>query len=165
MQLKQPSSTARNEPSKIIMSCFRISSRVSRFLSIVAVAPEGLQPYWKRVFISYPDALKSRHTGTEYKTFGFGLSAGQFSRISRREDDCIPFPSVLTSDKAGKGYQTLQMEEHGRRTNQGAPVCFEHRNDTTESCFSSSLSAGEEGIPTRIPVIPPRSSLQDSISR
>ena len=41
---------------------------------------------------------KTGHTGTEYKTFGFGLSAGQFSRISRREDDLMPFPSVSTSN-------------------------------------------------------------------
>lgn len=39
------------------------------------------------------------HTGTVYKTFGFGLSSGHCSKIVRNEDDLIPFESVSTSTR------------------------------------------------------------------
>ena len=134
MQPKQVGSTTQNEPSKMMISCFRASSRVSRFLSTVAVAPEGLQPYW-RAFIYELETSKAGHTGTEYRIFGLGLSTGQFSRMSRREADCMPSPSVPTSDKT-LAWDSVQVEGRPGRTNQRAAMGFEHRNDTTENCFS-----------------------------
>ena len=78
----------------------------------------------------------------EYRTFGFGSPVGQFSRISRREDDRIPFPSVSTSVKVQLS-DSVEMKKREGRTNQRAAVRFEHRDDTTVIRFSSQFFSGK----------------------
>ena len=62
-------------------------------------SPRGVTPILEAVQVRGLDTFEGWLTGTEYRTFGFGLSVGQFSSISRREDDCMPSPSVFTSDR------------------------------------------------------------------
>ena len=83
-----------------------------------------------------PQRIKDTgHTGTEYRTFGFGLSVGQFSRISRRENDFMPSPSVPTSEDA-RGSNSVQMAKGRNSTDHMTAAGFEHRNHSTENCVS-----------------------------
>ena len=88
-------------PSSMRKLCMRASSKTSRRRSTVEVTPVGLQPYYlpqpsvnelsglRSIQIRLP-RVEVGHTGTVYRTLGFGLSRGQLSSISRRPCASMP---------------------------------------------------------------------------
>lgn len=80
----------------MIRLCFLAISKTSLRRVRAVVAPVGLHPYYPLIDIGSSAELAPR-TGIVYNILGFGLDEGQFSRISRRDDEISPSASVSTS--------------------------------------------------------------------